>query len=65
MPSSQANIPVNHGTAVLNTGQVNYQIHHTNNIIVSHGKSKSQFSLQQQPPLSQQKKSQKASSTQR
>jgi len=27
----------------MNTGQVNYQIHHTNNIIVANGKPKSQL----------------------
>lgn len=58
-----ANIPINHGTAVLNTGQVNYQIHHTNNIIVAHGKSKSQLS--QQNAIPPQKKANKANSQQR
>lgn len=43
---------------MLNTGQVNYQIHHTNNIIVANGKTK------QQQPGSQKKQSTKASARQ-
>lgn len=43
---------------MLNTGQVNYQIHHTNNIIVANGKPK------QPQPNSQKKQSTKASARQ-